>query len=588
MSHIEWTNKTWNPTTGCTKVSTECKFCYAEKETERLKFNPNSQKYHQGFKKVVLHHNALKTPYNWTKPLTIFVNSMSDLFHEDIPLQFIKDVFQVMNNTPWLTYQILTKRQDLLKLYSNQLNWTDNIWMGVSVGIEESVKRIQPLINCGAKHKFLSIEPLIEELGDLDLKGIDWLIVGGESGINKVRPLKKEWVLKIQKQCLDQNVPFFFKQWGKTRNNPNPNDPTMNKTHRYYAKGGCELDGKIYRANPTLNNNTIPSINMFDKDYLVMDEYEDLNTIWELKTYLPAIEEDLYESIKDDIKKNGLKDPIKYIITPNGQKLVVDGHTRLRALIALKKKEVYATELKETFDSIDEIKLWMMKNQSRRRNLSTIQRIRLAYSTKHLIEKLAKENLSKAGKAFSKNSNKGKNTGILKINTNEEIAKIANVSESLIKNYSQVLNKGSQTIIDQLHNEKISIGKALSLLKNTHEEIIENTGEKFTSILPIRKMRQSVIDEKLKLNIPIENVEPILSDIKEILKDSKQISIKAKSISTPIENNNIINLKNVSEGERKLLNNEIDTIMIFNQNDPLKILENNPNIRIGVYFWHSS
>lgn len=257
-STIEWTSKTWNPTTGCTIFSKECDNCYAKTLTKRLQAM-GQKKYKQGFDVFVEHPDRLQEPDRWEKPAMVFVNSMSDLFHKDCTPEFLKKIFQTMNRDLKHTYQVLTKRDDNLLKLSDQLTWTDNIWMGVSVGSVVSVRKIDRLRQCGAKHKFLSVEPLIEELPDLDLTGIDWVIVGGESGSGNIRPMKKEWVLKIKKNCEDQNVPFFFKQWGKVKFNPDSNDPTINKHHPYRAKGGCMLDGKLYLDNPTetLKNTTI-------------------------------------------------------------------------------------------------------------------------------------------------------------------------------------------------------------------------------------------------------------------------------------------------------------------------------------------
>ena len=249
-SNIEWTNETWNPTTGCTVFSKECNNCYAQILTQSI-MAKGVDKYKQGFDVFVEHFKSLQEPYYYKKPSMIFVNSMSDLFHKDCSLKFLKQIFGVMNQTPMHTYQVLTKRADNLLSLSSELNWSDNIWMGVSVGSEVSIRKIDKLRECGAKHKFLSIEPLIEELSYLNLEGIDWVIVGGESGYGEgIRPMEKEWVLQIQKNCEDQNVPFFFKQWGKPEFNPDPSDPTIFKSHPDYAKGGCQLDGKIYRDNP--------------------------------------------------------------------------------------------------------------------------------------------------------------------------------------------------------------------------------------------------------------------------------------------------------------------------------------------------
>jgi protein gp37/ParB-like chromosome segregation protein Spo0J len=583
-SSIEWTNRTWNPTTGCTRVSAECRFCYAEKETNRLKHNTTYDKYSKGFKEVVEHPETLKQPSTWKEPCTVFVNSMSDLFHEDVSLEFIKKVFEVMKKTPQHTYQILTKREELLEQYSEQLDWTDNIWMGVSVGEQEAVKRIESLVKCGAKYKFISIEPLIEEITDLNFDGIDWVIVGGESGCNKVRPLEKEWVLKIQQQCLDQDTPFFFKQWGKTRNNPNPDDPTIQKAHRYHSKGGCELDGKVYWTNPTIKNNKMTTLNLFGEDFLIMDDINDLITIWELKSHLPSAEESLFENLKEDIKKNGQNDPILYITVANGKKLVVEGHTRLTALIALKKKEILTKELKETFQSLDEIKLWMIKNQCRRRNLSTAEKIRLAYISKPMIEKLAKENLSKAGKANSKKNTESANTEeIKKIDTYFEIAKIAHVGRTTVYRYSLILNSAPQTVIDSLHKGDISIGSAYASLKNKIEPEIDDTDKKFISILPSRNNRQSEINSLKNETNSIELADSSQKNRKVAVKENKIPEIERKLVKT-IQLTNIIILQNIDDGQQKIKNGDIDVMMIFNQIDRLNILKENPNVRIGVYY----
>jgi len=214
-SSIEWTESTWNPVTGCNKISPGCKFCYAERMSKRLKAM-GSANYENGFK-LTLHEHVLELPLKWKKPQTIFVNSMSDLFHKNVPLEFIQKVFDVMNRTPWHTYQVLTKRSDRLKELSDELNWGKNIWMGVSVENQDYTYRIDDLRNTNAFIKFLSVEPLIGPVRKLKLKNIHWVIVGGESG-PKARPMKPEWVLDIKDQCKSANdgagVPFFFKQWG--------------------------------------------------------------------------------------------------------------------------------------------------------------------------------------------------------------------------------------------------------------------------------------------------------------------------------------------------------------------------------------
>ena len=210
-SAIEWTNSTWNPVTGCTKVSPGCKHCYAERMAARLK-EMGIAKYQDGFLPT-LHPEALNIPLKWKKPQVIFVNSMSDLFMDEIPDDFIGSVFDVMAKAHWHTFQVLTKRSDRLITLSPTLSWPDNVWMGVSVENTDYTFRIDHLRRTGARTKFLSIEPLLGPIPDMGLTDIDWVIVGGESGPG-ARPMKEEWVLEILEQCQKAEVPFFFKQWG--------------------------------------------------------------------------------------------------------------------------------------------------------------------------------------------------------------------------------------------------------------------------------------------------------------------------------------------------------------------------------------
>jgi protein gp37 len=211
-SSIEWTEMTWNPTTGCTKISAGCKFCYAEIMTRRLK-GMGQEKYKDGFKIIRTHPDTLNIPYTWKTPKIVFVNSMSDLFHKDVPLDFIKEVFNVMNKNPQHVFQVLTKRAERLFELHRNLKWTHNIWMGVSVENQKVVNRIDYLRKTKAKVKFLSLEPLIGPLPSLNLRRINWVIVGGESGQHP-RPMESDWVIDIQNQCEQADIPFFFKQWG--------------------------------------------------------------------------------------------------------------------------------------------------------------------------------------------------------------------------------------------------------------------------------------------------------------------------------------------------------------------------------------
>ena len=235
QSSIEWTEMTWNPTTGCNKVSAGCKYCYAEIMSRRLEAM-GINKYKDGFK-LRTHEDALLTPYEWKSPKIVFVNSMSDLFHKEVPLEFIKKLFHTMNNCPQHTFQVLTKRSDILLEYHKELTWTHNIWMGVSVEDGRVTHRIDDLRKTNARTKFLSCEPLIGALPKMNLNKIDWVIVGGESG-RTPRPMDVDWVLDIQYQCKKKGVAFFFKQWGGT-----------NK-----RKTGRTLNGKIYDEMPVLKD----------------------------------------------------------------------------------------------------------------------------------------------------------------------------------------------------------------------------------------------------------------------------------------------------------------------------------------------
>ena len=231
-SAIEWVTATWNPLTGCDKISPGCKHCYAERLSHRLMLmgQPN---YRNDFV-VTLHEHMLEQPLRWKKPQRIFVNSMSDLFHKDVPFEFIAKVFAVMERCTWHQFQILTKRAERLEEIGPDLPWADNIWQGVSVENADYTFRIDHLRRTGAKTRFLSIEPLLGPIPDLDLTGIHWAIVGGESGPG-ARPLVAEWVEQILPQCGAAGVPLFFKQWGG-----------INK-----KKAGRLLNGRTYDDLPT-------------------------------------------------------------------------------------------------------------------------------------------------------------------------------------------------------------------------------------------------------------------------------------------------------------------------------------------------
>ncbi len=210
-SHIEWTDATWNPVTGCTKISQGCKHCYAERLSHRLQLMGQAN-YRNGFE-LTLQPQMLDLPLRWKTPKRIFVNSMSDLFHKDVPTDYIKRVFDAMKRAHWHQYQVLTKRSERVLELSNELEWSPQIWMGVSIENDKYKHRIDDLRQTSAHVKFLSLEPLLGSLGKLNLRGIDWAIVGGESGPG-ARPLNAEWVTEIRDQCVGSGVAFFFKQWG--------------------------------------------------------------------------------------------------------------------------------------------------------------------------------------------------------------------------------------------------------------------------------------------------------------------------------------------------------------------------------------
>lgn len=211
FSKIEWTECTWNPLTGCSKISSGCLHCYAERMAKRLQ-SMGSKNYVNGFK-VTLHNELIAEPIKWTKPRMIFVNSMSDLFHEDVPFEFIQSIFKVMNIAKQHTFQVLTKRADRLLEFSHLLPWAKNIWMGVTVESGEYVERIEKLKLTNAHVKFVSFEPLLSEICNIDISGINWVIVGGESGPG-ARTMDESWVDMLFNLSVANKIPFFFKQWG--------------------------------------------------------------------------------------------------------------------------------------------------------------------------------------------------------------------------------------------------------------------------------------------------------------------------------------------------------------------------------------
>ena len=237
-SGIEWTDSSWNPVTGCTKVSAGCAFCYAERLAKRLQMMNPDGKYRNGFK-LTLHEKDIELPLSWKEPRTIFVNSMSDLFHEQVPYIFIKRVFDTMEKADWHTFQILTKRPERMQYFTNEYcnKVLPNVWLGTSIENNQVLNRLKILKKVEAAIRFISFEPLLGPVGKVDLRGIQWAIVGGESGPYH-RPIKEEWVQEIRKQCRKYNVAFFFKQWGGLTS----------------KSGGRTLNGRTYDEYPKVNN----------------------------------------------------------------------------------------------------------------------------------------------------------------------------------------------------------------------------------------------------------------------------------------------------------------------------------------------
>lgn len=235
---IEWTDKTWNPITGCTKISQGCAHCYAEVMSRRLKAM-GLEKYKNDFR-VTLHYDNLEEPLQWSKPHNIFVCSMSDMFHNDVPFEFIDKIMDTIKKCPQHRFQLLTKRAERMSEYFVDRDIPKNVWLGVTVEVNNSKKRIDYLRNLDATVKFLSCEPLLEDLGDIDLTGINWVIVGGESGVS-ARQMKPEWVLNIKAQSEKQNAVFFFKQWGTWGSDGIKRNKHLN---------GKLINGKVYQKMP--------------------------------------------------------------------------------------------------------------------------------------------------------------------------------------------------------------------------------------------------------------------------------------------------------------------------------------------------
>lgn len=271
---IEWAQRVWNFLTGCTKISAGCKFCYMFILAARLQAM-GQLKYRNGAK-LTIHEHEISNPYTWKKPSLVFVNSMSDAYHEDVPLNIQQEYHKVVNENPQHKFLTLTKRIDRVLKLQDKLVWPSNLCMGVSVEDERVLHRVDTLRKSNAKFKWISAEPLIGPLTNLNLDGIDWVVVGGEAGNNKnLRPIEESWVIEIMEKCREKGIPFFFKQWGKKAFNPNPEDATKVKGHPHYAKGGCQLFGEVYREFPESFNDILNQTKMkaTTNPMQIIDEY---------------------------------------------------------------------------------------------------------------------------------------------------------------------------------------------------------------------------------------------------------------------------------------------------------------------------
>lgn len=445
--------KSWNITLGCAHVTEECAQCTAEKLCNRLAANPRTPKYHAGFHKVVTFPDALAEPAAWPDPRQIWVSPLSDLFHPDVPDAFIADALAAMAATPHHIYYLLTKRPERLSTLTAPV-WPDNLAVGVSSGTQKATARIADLQACGARHKFVAFEPLLEEISGVDLSALAFVYVGGEQG-PEARPMHPEWVEGIRQQCNQQKVPFLFRGWGNAASNPDPDDPTLDKLHRYYTKGGCTYHGRLWLDNPLVPDGALPAITLFGTDCLVMDEAYGLTTIWELKGYLPMMDKRLLEQLRDDIRRNGIHDPILFARL-GGVNLVLEGHTRLRVAMELGLAEVPQKEVTEPFANLAEVRLWMVRQQFQRRNLSAVEKIDLAWHSKETLEQLARINLSKAGKQEEVEQ---------PVDTHAEIARLAGVGRSTVVRYNAVMTGAPKAIQDRMRSGAISIASAYGRLK---------------------------------------------------------------------------------------------------------------------------
>jgi protein gp37 len=501
---------------------------------------------------------------------------------------------EVVPNSPNLMFLLLTKRPSNINKYIPE-EWKDNppknVMFGTSVSDQKTAKTFIPQLAKVNGKRFLSAEPLTGPIdliqqdadGNALLASLHWIIIGGESGVKDIRQMESEWVSVIKDQCENNNIPFYFKQWGRDEFNPDQNDPTIKKKHPWHAKGGCMYDGKTYMNYPSyFNVDTTPIVNLFDEDHFVIDQWKGFYIIDELKSYLPT-DDEIYLKLRENIKLNGLDNQILYFENKQKKRIVIDGHSRLKACFEIGLTDIPSRKVVEKFKNLNEIKLWMVKNQCDRRNLSTIERLKLAFLSINEIEKIAYKNLSLAGKNKSVDK---------KINTCEEIGKIAGVSTSTVSRYKFVMDNFKEfddisiTIIDNLNNGLISISKAQSLMKKHSKKNAELPN--FISTTTISETISETTPETSSQTVSDYTSENTCEDMAETTSNSLDTSYsisEAKpnvfselksSIPTKSKNEEQIpkdSLSFINEATASLGNREIEAVIILNNKNQTELIE---------------
>lgn len=602
-SKIGWTRHTANLWWGCVKVNKGCDRCYACEIAEFRKHDVwGNDKPRRMIKDVWKNFEKYqKDAEKQNETHRVFVGSMMDLFELSMPLvdtdgnplieginEFwntgqLRDKFfkEVVPNSPNLMFLLLTKRPSNINKYIPE-EWKDNppenIMFGTSVSDQKTANTFIPHLAKVKGKRFLSAEPLLGPIdlmqqdgnGNALLDSLNWIIAGGESGEEDVRQIDSEWVSLIKDQCENNSIPFYFKQWGRKEFNPNLDDPTIKKKHPWHAKGGCMYNLKIYMNYPShFNDLSTPVVNLFDEDHFISDQWKGFCIIDELKSYLPTMNDETYLQLKTNIKLNGLDNQILYFENEQKKRIVIDGHSRLKACLEIGITDISSRKVKEKFGNLDEIKLWMVKNQCERRNLSPVERLKIAFLSINEIERMANKNLSNAGK--NKTIDK-------KINTCEEIGKIAGVSTSTVSRYKFVIDNFkefddiSKTIIDNLNNGLITISKAQSLMKKHSKKTAEIPD--FISATTISETSLQTVSDYTSENTCEDMAETTsysISDAKPNVFSELKSSIPTKSKNE--EQISKDSLSSINEATASLGNREIEAVIILNNKNQTELIE---------------